>query len=146
MLDNCTASADTAAQALQTEWYIPNRKAHAHTLACIRKQLDKQARAKQTKLTNMKNYIWTWHGTLAKKIAVVRTRVFNATVDVGNKGARSLRWISTAHKHNYLFKIIHKRRLKVPKKEVQLPPKSSPRNNLKPKLEGSTNPVRNTHV
>ena len=39
----------------------------------------------------------------------------------------------TAHKHKCLFKIIHKRHLKVPKKEVQIPPKSSPRDHLKAK-------------
>ena len=41
--------------------------------------------------------------------------------------------IYTAHKHKYLFKIIHKRHLKAPKKEVQTPPKSSPRHHLEPK-------------
>ena len=39
----------------------------------------------------------------------------------------------TAHKHKCLFKIIHKRHLKVPKKEVQIPPKSSPRDHQTPK-------------
>ena len=34
--------------------------------------------------------------------------------------------IYTAHKHKYLFKIIHKRHLKVPKKEVQVYPKAAP--------------------
>ena len=41
--------------------------------------------------------------------------------------------IYTAHKHKYLFKIIHKRHPKVPEKEVQTPSKSSPRDHLKPK-------------
>ena len=39
----------------------------------------------------------------------------------------------TAHKHKCLFKIIHKTHLKVPKKEIQIPPKSSPRDHLKAK-------------
>ena len=41
--------------------------------------------------------------------------------------------IYTAHKHKYLFKIIHKRHLKAPKKEVQTPPKSNPGHHLEPK-------------
>ena len=39
----------------------------------------------------------------------------------------------TAYKHNYLFKIIQAIHLKVPEKEVQIPPKSSPRDHLEPK-------------
>ena len=41
----------------------------------------------------------------------------------------------TAHKHKCPFKIIHKTHLKVqvPKKEIQIPPKSSPRDHLKAK-------------
>ena len=39
--------------------------------------------------------------------------------------------IYTAYKHKYLFKIIHKRHLTVPKQEVQIPTKSSPRDHLK---------------
>ena len=34
--------------------------------------------------------------------------------------------IHTAHKHKYLFKIIHKRHLKVPQKGVQIPPQKVP--------------------
>ena len=41
--------------------------------------------------------------------------------------------IYTEHKHKYLFKIIHKKHLKVPKNDVQILPKSIPRENLKPK-------------
>ena len=64
----------------------------------------------------------------------MRIRGFNATVHIleeqevwGEYG------IYTAYKHKYLFKIIHKIRLKVPKKEVQIPPTSSPRDHLKAK-------------
>ena len=41
--------------------------------------------------------------------------------------------IYTAHKHKYVFKIIHKRHLKVSKKEVQIPSKSNPKYHLKEK-------------
>ena len=50
--------------------------------------------------------------------------------------------IYTAHKHKYLFKLIHKRHLKVPKKEVQIPPKSSPRPHLEPKNHSDAAKVR----
>ena len=51
----------------------------------------------------------------------------------------------TAHKHKYLFKIILKRHLKVPQKEFQLPPKSSPRDHLKPKYHSDAARTRNTN-
>ena len=41
--------------------------------------------------------------------------------------------IYTAQKHKNVFKIIHKRHFKIHKKEVQIPPKSSPRGDLKQK-------------
>ena len=50
--------------------------------------------------------------------------------------------IYTAHKHNYLFKIINKRHLKVPKKEVQIPPQTSPRAHLEPKNHSDAAKVR----
>ena len=39
----------------------------------------------------------------------------------------------TAHEHKFLFKIIHKRHLKISKKEIQILPKSSSRDHLKAK-------------
>ena len=50
--------------------------------------------------------------------------------------------IHTAHKHKYLFKIIHKRHLKVFKKSLQIPPKGSPRDHLKPKNHSDAAKVR----
>ena len=41
--------------------------------------------------------------------------------------------IYPAHKHKCFFKIIHKRHLKIPQKEVQILPKSRPRDHLKAK-------------
>ena len=43
--------------------------------------------------------------------------------------------VYTAHEHNYLFKIIYKKRLKIPKNDVQILPKSTPRGHLKPKKQ-----------
>ena len=75
----------------------------------------------------------TWN--LGKKDSRCAIRVFNTTVHVITREQEV--WVEhgiyTAHKHNYLFKIIHKRHLKVPKKEVQTSPQSSPRDQLKPK-------------
>ena len=39
----------------------------------------------------------------------------------------------TAHEHKFLFKIIHKRHLKISKKEIQILPKSSSRDHPKAK-------------
>ena len=54
--------------------------------------------------------------------------------------------IYTAHIHTYLFKIIHKRHLKIPRKEVQTPPKSSPRDHLKPKNHGDVAGTRKKSI
>ena len=73
----------------------------------------------------------TWN--LGKKDSRCAIRVFNTTVHVITREQEV--WVEygiyIAHKHNYLFKIIHKRHLKEPKKEVQIPPESSPRDQLK---------------
>ena len=50
--------------------------------------------------------------------------------------------IHTAHKHKYLFKIIHKRHLKVPKKRSTYHPKPCPRPHLEPKNHSDAAKVR----
>ena len=50
--------------------------------------------------------------------------------------------IYTAHIHKYVFKIIHKRHFKARKKEVQVPPKSSLRGQLKPKNQSDAGSSR----
>ena len=50
-----------------------------------------------------------------------------------------------AHEHKFLFKIIHKRHLKISKKEIQILPKSSSRDHLKAKKHsGAARAVKNT--
>ena len=87
-----------------------------------------------------KTDILTWHGTWARRIADVRIRGFNATVHIGNTGVWNLHSAQT--QVLYLFKIIHRRHLNVPKKEVQIPPKSSPRDHLKAKNHSDAAGVR----
>ena len=70
----------------------------------------------------------------------MRIRGFNATVHIGNKGVWNLHSAQT--QVLYLFKIIHRRHLNVPKKEVQIPPKSSPRDHLKAKNHSDAAGVR----
>ena len=88
--------------------------------------------------------VLTWHGTWPRRIADARIRGFNATVHIGNKAARSRGeyGIYPAHKHKCFFKIIHKRHLKIPKKEVQILPKSRPRDHLKAKKHSDAAGVR----
>ena len=123
---------------------VHNPKAHADTHACIRKQLDEQARERNRQnLERRQTNIHTSGSTTIRE----QDRHIDMTWKLRRKDSRCASisvtkeqevWgeygIDKAHKHKYLFKIIHKRHLKAPKKEVQTPPKSSPRHHLEPKI------------